>query len=177
MLEPGTRLVMQLHLLNASGQPRQFGAVTGRVVRAPGDPKGLSPVGVLLVNDDGIDIPPGGRGVAAGTECRPPAPLEHVFTIWPHMHLLGRRIEVTIGDQRAVDVPAWNFDDQKLYATNAAIAAGGLIKVRCTFENATDRQVRFGMGTNDEMCSAFVYYYPAREMPAICGERLDPGGN
>ncbi len=178
MLEPGTRIQMQLHLLNASGTPFDYDVVKAHVFEHAGDPATLQPVGVILVNDDTLQLPPRTSDVRAGTQCAPGVELESVFMVWPHMHLLGREIGVDIGGRSVVDVDAWNFDDQALFPMTERLDASGAIDLRCTYDNPTERNVTFGMGTNDEMCTAFVYYYPAvAGVPGMCGERAETEGD
>jgi hypothetical protein len=171
MLEPGSRLVMQLHILNAGSAPREYGVVKANVRRAKGDPATLAAVGVMLVNDDTLDIPAGARGIEGNRECSPTDSLDNVFLVWPHMHLLGTSVRVAFGDREIVNVPSWDFDDQKLYPMKESLSPTTKLKLHCTYDNPTDRNVKFGMGTNDEMCSAFVYYWPAKSGADLCGGR------
>jgi hypothetical protein len=87
-----------------------------------------------------------------------------------HMHLLGRsiRIEVNPGTSRAqtvLDIPTWDFDDQRSTPTSPIhLERGDTVKVTCThsqelrdllpaFETQReDRYVMWGEGTTDEMC-------------------------
>ena len=167
MLEPTAHVVMQLHLLNASGEPYEFPTASARMLPSEADPAGLSPVGVLLVNDSGIQLPPNTDDIAAGVDCVLPSALENVFGVWPHMHLLGDHIEVALGGGPVIATD-WNFEEQKIYETSASLAAGESIRVSCVFDNTTSETVTFGMSTNDEMCTAFVYYWPAVPDLAIC---------
>jgi hypothetical protein len=172
MLQPGERVVIQLHLLNASTAPREFAPVAAHLLRAQGDLASLQPVGVLLVNDSSLDLPAKSSGLQFGVDCSLPESLDNIFMIWPHMHLLGRRLNVGVGDQTLVDVPTWSFDDQKLHPVSAKLPVGASMKLRCRYDNTTGERVKFGMKTSDEMCSAFVYYWPARNSAAsVCGVR------
>ena len=157
-LEAGSYVVMQLHILNAAQAARTFGAARAHLRRAAGDD--LAQVGVLLVNDGSLVIPPMTTGVEAGYDCTIAEPIERVFSVWPHMHMLGKHIEVTIAGERVVDM-AWNFEQQLLYEVDRSVTAGEMIGVHCVYDNPTQNEVTFGMSTNDEMCTAFVYYYPA----------------
>lgn len=176
MLEPGQHLVMQLHLLNTAQEAHAYPPVVAHVKRAPGDKAALAPVGVLLVNDPALDIAPRATGVKAGTTCKPSGALQNVFFVWPHMHVLGKDVAVKIDGRDVVSVPRWNFDDQKLYPTKEALAQGKGIEVRCTYDNPTEKRVAFGMSGNDEMCTAFVYYWPALAEDGLCeGDANDAG--
>jgi hypothetical protein len=91
-----------------------------------------------------------------------------VIGSWPHMHQLGVgfRTEITRGGVTApmVSLGSWNFHDQRLYPPQekmaATIAAGDAVKTTCVYKNPGNSVVRFGEGTNDEMCLNFVIAYP-----------------
>jgi hypothetical protein len=61
----------------------------------------------------------------------------------------------------AVDVPRWDFHWPQFCFFSSRVGlsttAGQRLKVSCSWDNPTDREVRWGEGTSDEMCLAFVY--------------------
>jgi hypothetical protein len=91
-----------------------------------------------------------------------------------HMHLLGRsiKVELNAGTSRAkviLDVPAYNFDDQRAVPLPEPVAVkkGDSLKVTCTHDaelrrmvsalkTVEPRYVVWGEGTSDEMCLAVV---------------------
>jgi hypothetical protein len=75
------------------------------------------------------------------------------------MHTLGRRIRVETGGTCLVDVPEWDFNWQQQYqfVEPFTFAAGAPVTLTCTWSNPTDRSVRWGEGTSDEMCINFFY--------------------
>jgi Copper type II ascorbate-dependent monooxygenase, C-terminal domain len=93
-----------------------------------------------------------------------------VYAAFGHMHLLGRsiRVELNPGTDRArtlLDVPAFDFDDQKLQPlpTPVELSPGDTVRVTCTHDASLRRQlpqlsklparyVVWGDGTSDEMC-------------------------
>ena len=93
-----------------------------------------------------------------------------VYAAMGHMHLLGRsiKVEVNPGTARAqtlLDVPVFNFDDQKLQPlpTPTRLKPGDTIRLTCTHDATLRRQlpqlrtlppryVVWGDGTSDEMC-------------------------
>ncbi len=166
-LDEGARLVMQLHILNSSAAPRDYAPARAVVKKVAA---GASPqaVGVLVVNDISIDVAAHTTSIAAGADCAPPERLEHVFALWPHMHLLGKHVSVTTSQKTLVDTD-WVFDKQDLHAAAETIDTTDTVSVHCRYDNPTDRDVKFGWGTNDEMCAAFVYYWPSRTGGATCG--------
>jgi copper type II ascorbate-dependent monooxygenase-like protein len=91
-----------------------------------------------------------------------------------HMHLLGRSIKIeanpgTATSRTLLDVPAFNFDDQKFrpLAKAVELKAGDKLRVTCTHDaglrkllpqlkNVPPRYVVYGDGTTDEMCLGLV---------------------
>jgi Copper type II ascorbate-dependent monooxygenase, C-terminal domain len=91
-----------------------------------------------------------------------------------HMHLLGRAITVDVNKgtpqaKRVLDIPVWNFDDQRSIPLDTPLDVGpdDTITVTCThdqelrdllpaFEGTDDRYVAWGEGTTDEMCLGIV---------------------
>lgn len=88
-------------------------------------------------------------------------------TLWgvlPHMHKIGRRVSVRIGDACAIEIPRWDFHWQQayFYAQNGGIpvAAGAVTSIACEYDNRTSSDVRNGEGSDEEMCGAPFYYTP-----------------
>jgi hypothetical protein len=105
----------------------------------------------------------------------PPVPLPlsaKAINIFPHMHLLGRKIKADLIDISGNVTPMiyednWDFNWQGAYTYTNAIPIPNYSKVRvtCTFDNTAanpknpnDPLVTVGWGerTTDEMCLAFV---------------------
>jgi len=96
-----------------------------------------------------------------------------------HMHLLGRSIKVelnpgTPGAQTLLDIPVYNFDDQRLrpLAKPVTVKPGDTYRVTCTHDvslrkllpqlrEVPPRYVVWGDGTSDEMCLGLVTWSPA----------------
>jgi hypothetical protein len=100
------------------------------------------------------------------TTCPVAAPM-HVWSAWPHMHLIGRSFEGAIvradGTRSVfVDVTPWNFDAQRTYIVNQDVAAGDSIETDCAWFNPTENYVLPGLSTNDEMCGDGLIVWPAQ---------------
>ncbi len=95
----------------------------------------------------------------------------HLFAALPHMHQLGKSIQTTLhpkGGGSSIDLgtqPAWSFDSQVWFPLNGTIQEGDTVTTRCVWENSTERGVRFGERTSDEMCYSFTMYYPRVTAP------------
>src|SRR5437879_2082696 len=94
------------------------------------------------------------------------------INIFPHMHLLGRKIKADLIDSSGKVTPMiyednWDFNWQGAYTYTNAIPIPNYSKVRvtCTFDNTAENPknpndplvtVGWGERTTDEMCLAFV---------------------
>ncbi len=105
-----------------------------------------------------------------------------IWSIFPHMHLVGTSIEVTIEHAGAVSclapLPRWDFDWQRTYIYDAPFAElprvhdGDIIRIRCTYDNSTGnaalvkalaaegiaepQDMTVGEDTLDEMCVGII---------------------
>lgn len=81
-----------------------------------------------------------------------------------HMHQLGRVGELYLekaGGSRVkvLHIPDWNFHWQQQYMLDAPVRfePGDKLRLRCTFDNSGSmREVRWGEGSDDEMCVANI---------------------
>ncbi|MDW8280698.1 MAG: hypothetical protein RMK29_03235 [Myxococcales bacterium] len=104
-------------------------------------------------------IPPGAQGHSTSQTLTLPVPLR-VYGVAPHMHTLGRRIQVSAGSRCLVDIPQWNFHWQQFYffaAGGLLLERGTVVKMTCTWDNPGTQAVRWGEGTADEMCLSYFY--------------------
>lgn len=95
-----------------------------------------------------------------------------IHSVMPHMHMLGKQIEVTITPpqgqpQTLVAIREWDYNWQETYFFRAPIAvkAGTRFDIEAHYDNsaknprnpfAPPRLVKFGEQTTDEMCFGFV---------------------
>ena len=77
----------------------------------------------------------------------------------PHMHTRGKAISIKSADTCLVDVPNWDFHWQTQYFRRAPFIMGADAKVsmNCSWDNPSNSTIRWGEGTSDEMCFAFIY--------------------
>ncbi len=121
------------------------------------------PARSLLIAETSFSIPP--RTVGYEVDQQVLIGPRTLYGVFPHMHLLGRRITVSLvpvgggAERTLVDVPAWDFDWQSYYFFQEPVEVGpnDEIRLHCTFDNTTADPVIFGTGTEDEMCLAFVF--------------------
>jgi hypothetical protein len=115
----------------------------------------------------GINLPPRMPEVVQSTSLSlsfSPVPLR-IWGVFPHMHTLGRRLSVEIerdggADECLIDMRRWDFDWQLSYwlSEPMRVTPQDAARITCTYDTRTrDETTRWGEGTLDEMCLAFVY--------------------
>jgi hypothetical protein len=168
--DPGTWLSLEVHYNNGArfADARDRSGVSICTTDTP-RPK---EAGVITLGSIGIAIPPGAEShpvvsdiPGALTQLLP----ETLHVLWtsPHMHTNGKtfRTDITRAGQtiNLVDVPSWNFGDQRAFIRDpetTLIQAGDSLRTTCTYGNPTSAPIRFGEKTENEMCFNFVVAYP-----------------
>jgi hypothetical protein len=120
-----------------------------------------------------LEIPAGDANYTAeGLMVVPPLLDAHIVQIFPHMHLLGREIRAEVIPPREDPKPLiyidnWDFNWQGAYNYVEAVAAPAfsMLRFSCTYDNSENnpknpnnpvKTVRWGEGTEDEMCVIFL---------------------
>ena len=177
-LDPGTDLVLQLHLLPA----REPVAVRPAVGLHFADrPAALTPVSVLLTSK-AIRIPAGDPAHVVEDSFRLPAAVD-VLAVAPHMHYLGKRVraDATLPDGREeplLRIDDWDFDwqDEYRYREPVHLPAGTRLRARFTFDNSSanprnphDPPVTVGFGPRaaDEMAELLLQVLPIGDPDAL----------
>ncbi len=123
--------------------------------------------GVLAFGSIGFTIPPRSSH-AIRCDYRLGNDFKNVklFNASPHMHTRGvsmstERLPGGNGAPELVyDQKAFSFEAQSNYPIDKSVNPGDVMRTRCSWKNPSDTTIRFGEGTNDEMCFNFVGYYP-----------------
>ena len=90
----------------------------------------------------------------------------HVVGTTLHMHQLGKSA-TSILHRKNGDVEIlgkseyYSFENQEIVPTDVVINPGDVINVHCVLRNDGSKPVPFGIGSDNEMCMHFVWYYPA----------------
>ena len=169
LLPGGARVVMQVHY-HPNGVTGPDQSQIGLYLMRSQIQKRLYHIPVVNM---GFKIAP--NTVQDVTAVFPPVPLPlsaKAINIFPHMHLLGRKIKADLVDLSGKVTPMiyednWDFNWQGAYTYTEAIPIPNYSKVRvtCTFDNTADNPrnpnnplvtVGWGERTTDEMCLAFV---------------------
>jgi len=166
----GSQLLLNLHLLNVWPEPRQ-GRSGVRLDTV--DPSAVEhEAEMLFAGPTDFVVRPGTTTTATGA-CRFEEDAT-VHVIWPHMHTLGRHMQVVHRSAAGAAVlhdSAYDFDEQRAYPiAPTLVRAGETLEVTCTWNNPTEQEVRFGDSTFDEMCFAGLVRHPAAHRGLYCND-------
>ena len=176
-LEPGSDLVVQLHL-QPTGKSERVGVTVGFFFtdRAPV----RAPVGLRLGSET-IDIPSGARDYVVADRYQLPVDVE-VLAVQPHAHNLARRMEATAelpdGTTRwLIAIDDWDFrwQDVYRYAAPFVLPKGTLLSMRYSYDNSAANprnphrppaRVVWGQSTSDEMGDLWIQVVPLADTDA-----------
>jgi hypothetical protein len=165
-----TRIIMQVHY-HPNGRIRPDRTQIGLYLRPAEQVK--QRLIYLPVLNTRFEIPPGAENhQVEATFPILPFLSGKAMNVAPHMHLLGRKVSVEVRDLLGNTTPLiridnWDFNWQNVYtfAEPVRLPVGSTIRVTCTFDNSENnprnpnsplQAVRWGEGTEDEMCIGFV---------------------
>lgn len=95
------------------------------------------------------------------------------FAVMPHMHLLGKSIEINLRTLKdtipIISIPHWDFHWQMAYTfkTLQKVPRGSVLESKVTYDNTEEnphnpsippKEVTWGEGTTDEMMLTYFYY-------------------
>ncbi|HEV7766874.1 MAG TPA: peroxiredoxin, partial [Thermoanaerobaculia bacterium] len=165
-----SRVVLQVHYHPHKAQPTPDRTSIG-IYFAEQKPERLMII-VPLINQT-FTIPPNDSNyrVTAGFPIPTPFPLK-IWFIAPHMHLLGRKMNVQMtprngAPQCLIDIQDWDFNWQGAYRFQEPIIAptGTRFSLTAYYDNSSanpknpndpPKAVSWGEETTDEMCIAFL---------------------
>jgi hypothetical protein len=124
-----------------------------------------------------LELPPH-QATNIVTRCTPTYPGDiHLIKTQPHMHARGVRLDTVV--ERAdgtretlIDVP-YDFTNQITYETDMVLKPGDTLVTTCHFQNDTDRVIKEGASTDDEMCMNVLTAWPAGSLNS---NTVDDGG-
>lgn len=175
VLEPGTDLVLQLHL-HPSGKPElvQPSVALYFTTQAPTNAACLLNLNVLK-----IAIPAGAKDYTVEDKYTLPIDLS-VIGVSPHAHYLGKRVEgfALLPEGRRQDlilIKDWDFNWQGdyRYAKPVLLPKGSTLVMRWTFDNSAEnprnpnqppKLIKHGAQTTDEMAELWFQVLPSRPM-------------
>lgn len=176
ILPKGTELVLQSHLVNTTDHR----IVTNMDIDLAASPdEAPEPVGFLGFGSANIELPPG-RVTTVESSCKLDEDARF-YAIVPHMHYLGRRLELDFGTDPSSLAAAYvrdpfSFDDQHFDAFERTVPAGTVARVKCTYDNTTNETVTFGESSHDEMCIAAGFVVGRGDLKLCTGALPVDGG-
>ena len=174
-LAAGSKLVMQVHYSLENYQPAMTDKTRIEMWLATDTEAKRQAVWVPLLKWD-FHVPPGvgpdDPRATARAEVGLPLPLT-VLGVAPHMHLRGKSARIEALGEGApakclLDVPRWDFHHQEAYWLEEGIRLDRAA-LTCRWDNRDEaqpstsgrrrptRELRWGEGTDDEMCLSFLY--------------------
>lgn len=159
-LQPSQSLAMQIHYNTTNKQRRPDQSGVRLMYAAAGTT--VTPAYLLPLAADGFAIPPNSTGYSFRRDFPNPtrSTAIRIWGLMPHMHTLGRSITIS-GPSNAclVEIPRWDFHWQQQYFRPQPfmLPATGSVTLSCSWDNPTSRTIRWGEGTEDEMCFAYLY--------------------
>jgi peroxiredoxin len=167
----GSDIVLQIHY-HPIGKPMSDRSSVGLFFATK--PVTRTMAGYTLATDR-IDIPTGAKRHRIIQSTRLKTDI-HLYTVVPHAHYLCRefRLAATLPDgtnQPLLWITDWDLDwqDQYRYAKPVRLPRGTLLTLAAYFDNSEEnprnphrppRRVRYGVGTNDEMCACHLEFLP-----------------
>ncbi|MGB1839990.1 MAG: hypothetical protein ACPHWZ_02690 [Longimicrobiales bacterium] len=173
-LEPGTDLVVQLHL-RTSGEPQE---VTAQVEFHFADEPPRRRPAILVVSSLQIDIPAGASDYSVSNSFTLPVDVD-VLSVYPHAHYLGKDLRATAllpngREVPLIHIPDWDFNwqDDYRFAEPISLPAGTTILKEFTFDNSAGnphnpvdppKRVVYGSNSDDEMADLILQVLPRNE--------------
>jgi hypothetical protein len=173
----GGQMVLQLHLLNTSTKTQTSNT---RIHMTASDLENPTPVGIFALGTTDVHLP-ASQQTTLESNCTLKHDV-HLFAMLPHMHFLGKRMEIDLGADKdhltsAYVRDPYDFNDQYTDTLDQVLKAGTATRVRCTFQNDTDKSVTFGESSYNEMCFAVGFEVGADGLDGcIEGPPLPDGG-
>jgi len=173
-LEPGSDLVVQLHL-QPTGKPEPIQVSVGFFFTDT--PPVETPLG-LRMGSETIDIAPGNGAYEILDSFVLPVDAK-VLGLQPHAHYLGREMvawaTLPDGSERPlITIRDWDFRWQDVYrfAEPLVLPKGSTIRLRFTYDNSASnprnpfqppQRILWGQNTTDEMGDLWVQFVPVRK--------------
>jgi hypothetical protein len=178
--EPGAQINIQYHFYNSTNTKQVDASALQICVVPAGTRPHIGNVTWLGSEDLGGAKWSGGKGMPPHmastftTTCNPnrmgvaaDEPI-HIIGFEPHMHRLGTNMTTRVnhkdGTSEVIFDHPFTFGYETHYFKNYDLLPGETLTTSCSFNNTTDKGVRFGESTDDEMCYQFTFAWPAHAM-------------
>jgi hypothetical protein len=174
-LEPGTDLVVQLHM-QTSGTPQEVAAEVDFYFT---DQAPTRHPAVVVVSSLQIDIPAGTTNHVVSNSFTLPVDVD-VLSVYPHAHYLGKDLRATAvlpnGEEVSlIHIPDWDFNwqDDYRFLEPVYLPAGTTILKEFSFDNSSGNRrnpnnpperVVYGSNSDDEMADLILQVLPRSEV-------------
>ncbi len=171
LLDPGTDLVVQLHM-RTTGREERVSAEVGFYFTDT--PPTRRPVRIVL-SSIMIDIPPGDSAYRVTSHYQLPVGVD-LLSIYPHAHYLGKDLQAYAtlpngSTKQLIRVPEWDFNWQEeyRYVEPVGLPAGTQLTLDFLFDNSDanpdnphdpPRRVVYGSKSTDEMADLILQVLP-----------------
>ena len=175
-LAKGDRLLLNLHLFNASDNPLSGTSGVQYQAAQAADVPNLAEL-VLAGPTVGLSVPTG-ISTQSGT-CKVSTITSssvQLFAISQHMHMLGTHMKSVVTRTGSPDIVLqdvdYTFEHQvaTLMPALVELKSGDVVTTNCTYDNTTTGTVVFGQSSTDEMCFTDLFYYPEQGANYICDD-------
>lgn len=169
VLKPGSKIIMQVHY-HKSGKEEVDLTSMGLYLD---DKPPVHPVEIGWLANPFINIPAGKADASFKWEIPIPGDIR-LYSLMPHMHLLGKEMKATLvhpdkTEEPLIAVDRYDFNWQLVYSLKEPklIKAGSRIRVEAVYDNSADnpnnpsdppKNVRWGEETTDEMMLLVAVY-------------------
>jgi Copper type II ascorbate-dependent monooxygenase, C-terminal domain len=168
-LDANQMLRVEMHYINPTGGPLTLTSTSTMIPIADADYH--DEAGFLFIGDPDIALPPNASTKVGPVFFQLPAAYASAkfFAITGHEHQLGTNVQISTAASKSdpgtavYDVPNWSWSEPATVVPSApfSIPAGGGFQFTCSWNNTSQKMVRFGESANDEMCFFWAYYYPS----------------
>ncbi|RYH00722.1 MAG: ascorbate-dependent monooxygenase [Alphaproteobacteria bacterium] len=169
LLPKGADIVLQVHYHRSGKAEKDLTKLGLYFAKGPVDKQ----IRTMILPNRELRIPAGEANYKIGATRRVQQDIT-VLSVTPHMHLLGKEMDVNAtlpdgGSKKLVRVNDYDFNWQTIYSLKnpMQLPAGSKLEMTARYDNSADnptnpvnppREVTWGEQTTDEMCIAFLNY-------------------
>ncbi|MFT7626316.1 MAG: hypothetical protein ACI9WU_005511 [Myxococcota bacterium] len=177
-LDANQHVRLEVHYLNYFPEDIEAHASVEFVVLP--DDEVESKANMVLYGTSNFFVPPGGSQTTPWSSFDMPNGSQ-IYAVTGHTHQWGTNVDIEVtragGDPEAIypgDTPfVWAEAPVKEFSPALTMAPGDGLRMRCSWQNDSDKGVTFGLSAKAEMCVLWAYYYPSTGYQ-ICIDGLFP---
>ena len=162
---PKAGLILEVHY-DDPGQTELFDRTGVRICAVTAGTRAHT-AAAHFAGSEAVCVPAGATDFQISGTCNPRTDMGeiHVLRIWPHMHQLGRRLQVALkhADGSSITLFDEDFDlyAQQPPAQDVVLQPGDALVTSCFYQNDGLFSVPYGVNATDEQCYAFITAWPA----------------